>query len=423
MIALQILLRRLMFKSTLILFLVVVTQLLAKAQKIAINDILATARKDVKYQQAKELSTFVRGLNYTLPLLQKVEMRFGADENGLVRNQYGIGLGFNSLSQRKAQYKYQSQQALVFEAESEIAFREALSKRYEGILQFVHLQRIIREQTQLLGLYAQKKEIMRGMLTSGIDVKVKEITQNEADEYELGKNKILLERQLKIAKEQLVFFWGNSNLELDTTGFIKNDKIESVINQLNVSINTSETVLRNSQIELTKTKLQIEKISNTPIITNLQFGVQEDNSLSLWQNPYFRLGVRIPFIENNRFKYNDFALNIKAYEQKIKLEESKLSNEIPLLRSSILQNIAHYKEQKAQVEKSLVRTILQNPKINAEITAFERLELLILEQKRNLDIAKLEFSIAQDYIALLNQNGALNAKPLVNYLKNDLTSW
>jgi hypothetical protein len=401
-----------------------VFQHLSFAQKVSMNDILATARKDIKYQQSQELSEFVRGLNYGLPLLQKVEMRFGADENSFQRNQYGLGLGFNTLAQRKAQFRFQAKQAKVYEAEGEIAFQNALLERYNTIVQFVHLQRVVAEQQQLLDLFSQKKEIMRAMLERGQDVKVKDVAQNEADEYDVTRNKAQNERDFKLVQQQLTTFWGSSNLDIDTTNFVNEINVEQQITFLNLSgLNSPETAFRNSQIEATKTELQIEKQSNTQIISNLQFGVQEDDRVPLWQNPYFRLGIRLPIIQNNRFKYNDYALNMKVYEQKIKLEEHQQNLTLPLLKNNLLETLAIYKKQREQQQKSLIRVMLNNEKLSAEITAFERLELLIIEQKRALDIQKLAYSIAQDYLNLLHQSGVLVAKPLKNYLRNDLIMW
>ncbi len=393
-------------------------------QKVSINDILATARKDTKYQQSQELSKFVQSLNYSLPLLQKVEMRFGADENGLLSNQYGFGLGFNSLAQRKSQFQFQAQQAKVYEAEGEIAFQNALLERYNAIVQFVHLQRIVKEQQQLLDLFSQKKEIMRAMLERGLDVKVKDVAQNEADEYDLARNKAQNERDIQLAQQQLIAFWGNQNLEIDTTNFVNEISVEQQIAAIDfLTANSPEIAFRTSQIEVTKTELKIEKQSNTQIISNLQFGIQEDDRVPLWQNPYFRLGIRLPIIQNNRFKYNDFALTLKAYEQKIKLEESQQTITLSLLKKNLSQTLSMQKKQREQQQKSLIRIMLNNEKLNAEMTAFERLELLIIEQKRALDLEKSTYNIAQEYLNVLHQSGVLVAKPLKNYLRNDLMLW
>lgn len=397
---------------------------LIRAQLISTSAILATARKDVKYQSAIEMSKFTDRLNYALPLLQKVEVRYGADENGFNRNQYGIGLGFNPLAQRKAQFHFQAAQSKVFDKESEVSFRDALFTRYNSILQIVNNQYIIKEQTQLFNLLSQKKVLFGKMLDVGQEVKMKDIAQNENERYDVEKNIAQNELQIANSLQQIIQFWGSSFAAVDTTNFIDINTIQQHIVDIDTFlIDPTEAQYRQAQKQLAQSELLVKRTANSQVITNFQFGVQDDDKLETFQNPYFRLGVKIPFLENNRYVYNNIALDIKAMEQKIATDNDKLYRTIPLLKRSLQKKIITYQAQVTDFEQSLAKKILQNEKLSSELTALDRMELLIVEQKRKVDLQKTAATIVQDYLTLLLLSGKLTTLPLVNYLDKKRSNW
>ena len=66
--------------------------------KIAMKDVLATARKDDRLGYNQKSLTLLKGMDYRLPLLQKLDLRYGTDDYGVDRSQYAMGFSFNTFS-------------------------------------------------------------------------------------------------------------------------------------------------------------------------------------------------------------------------------------------------------------------------------------------------------------------------------------
>ncbi len=397
---------------------------LVHAQRVQMNDFLATARNDARYKSGIELSTYVKGMNYALPLLQKVEFRMGADETSLAQRQYGIGLGFNSLVQRKEQFQYQNSLAESLQKEAQVSFSAAVQERYLLIAQSIFLSELLFAQNTLNELFALKKKVLRSMLEGGIDVKVKDVILNESDQFELEKNIAQNNLQYRQGLQKAAYFWGSALSEIDSSGLVSLETIADFAAKFNPDESISPNAAwRDAQIALAKNEYRLEKADENQLISTFQLGVQENENASAWQNPFFRLGIRIPIIPYNRLKYNDYFVNIRDIELKQNMENDRLRYNISLSAESLKQMISDYRQQLNMQQSSLTGQIRGNARIMAEITAAEQIELQIIDQKRVIDLVKTANAIRQEYINLLMLSGKITSFPLRNYLRNDFAEW
>jgi hypothetical protein len=54
------------------------------------------------------------------------------------------------------------------------------------------------------------------------------------------------------------------------------------------------------------------------------------------------------------------------------------------------------------------------------MTAIEQLDLKLTQQKTEVELAKIEYDITNEYIALLSSTNLLGSVPLKNYLSSGL---
>ena len=413
-----------MIRSLFFLSIQVLFPLLLLSQKVSMNDFLATAKKDAKYKNGIELASYVNGLNYGLPIIQKLEFRMGADETSLSQHQYGIGLGFNSLVQRKEQFGYQKSLAESLTKEAELSFAAAVQERYNLIAQTIYLNELVTAQGKLNTLYSQKKEVLRSMLQGGLDIKVKDVVLNEADQIELEKSVAQNNLQFRQGMQKASFFWGSDLTEIDSSDFVSIPTIEKFVNTFEPnSFVSPNAAWRDAQLALTMNEYRLEKADENQLISTFQIGLQEKSNALALQNPFFRLGVRIPIIPYNRFKYNDYFVSIRDIQLKRSMENDKLMYTIKLSVESLKQMLSDYRQQVTLQQNSLIGQIMGNARIMAEITAAEKVDLQIVEQKRAIDIIKTANTIRQEYINLLMLSGKLISMPLKNYLRNDFALW
>jgi hypothetical protein len=390
--------------------------------KLNMKEVLATAQKDERFVLNNQSLALAKGLNYHLPLLQKLDFRFGTDDYGLGQNQYGVGVSFNTFRQIRRLKEYQQVQTDVIEAQNNIYLQQSLMDRYECLYDMFFNKQLIKQYNELDTLLNKKNAILKEQILRGLDVRIKDVVDNETDRYATQKILKTYEREWHERYQKLLLLTKQKELDIDFKRFIDYKIIESVITTLPsvTDVNNLDMQVRQKQTALSKAELDIEKADNFRIFNGFQFGVEKKPKDDLFQNPFFRLNLSVPLMGNMRFKQNELLLQIKDYENRSQLLKTSLQQNAKMQTNSLKKLIEEHKSMISQQEKSLINTLLTNKKISAEMTASDLLDLKIIQRKGQIDITKSAFSLTQDYISLLNQTGMLINPPMKNYLSLDL---
>lgn len=390
--------------------------------KLNMKEVLATAQKDERFVLNNQTLALAKGLNYHLPLLQKLDFRLGTDDYGLGQNQYGIGLSFNTFKQIKRLKEYQQVQTSVIEAQNNLYLQQSLMDRYECLYGMFFHKQLIKQYSELDTLLNKKNAVLKEQILRGLDVRIKDVVENETDRYATQKVLKTYEREWQDKYQKLLLLTKQRDLDIDFKRFIDYKIIESVVVALPsfADAHTPEIQLRQNQTALSKAELGIEKADNFKIFNGFQFGLEKKPKDDLFQNPFFRLNLSVPLIGNMRFKQNELLLQIKDYENRSQLLKTSLQQHAKTEVMDLKKLIEEHKSMINQQEKSLINTLLANKKISAEMTASDLLDLKIIQRKGQIDITKSASSLTQDYISLLNQTGVLVNPPMKNYLSQDL---
>jgi hypothetical protein len=390
--------------------------------KLNMKEVLATAQKDERFVLNNQTLALAKGLNYRLPLLQKLDFRLGTDDYGLGQNQYGIGLSFNTFKQIKRLKDYQQVQTGMIEAQNNVYLQQSLMDRYECLYDMFFNKQLIKQYNELDTLLNKKNTVLKEQILRGLDVRIKDVVDNETDRYATQKILKTYEREWHERYQKLLLLTKQKELDIDFKRFIDYKIIESVVTTLPsiTDLNNLDMQVRQKQAALSKAELDIEKADNFRIFNGFQFGLEKKPKDDLFQNPFFRLNLSVPLMGNMRFKQNELLLQIKDYENRSQLLKTSLQQAAKTQTINLKKLIEEHKSMISQQEKSLINTLLANKKISAEMTASDLLDLKIIQRKGQIDITKSAFSLTQDYISLLNQTGMLINPPMKNYLSIDL---
>jgi hypothetical protein len=390
--------------------------------KLNMKEVLATAQKDERFVLNNQTLALAKGLNYRLPLLQKLDFRLGTDDYGLGQNQYGVGLSFNTFKQIRRLKDYQQVQTGVIEAQNNVYLQQSLMDRYECLYDMFFNKQLIKQYNELDTLLNKKNAVLKEQILRGLDVRIKDVVDNETDRYATQKILKTYEREWHERYQKLLLLTKQKELDIDFKRFIDYKIIESVVTTLPsiTDLNNLDMQVRQKQAALSKAELDIEKADNFRIFNGFQFGLEKKPKDDLFQNPFFRLNLSVPLMGNMRFKQNELLLQIKDYENRSQLLKTSLQQNAKTQTIGLKKLIDEHKSMISQQEKSLINTLLANKKISAEMTASDLLDLKIIQRKGQIDITKSAFSLTQDYISLLNQTGMLINPPMKNYLSIDL---
>ena len=394
--------------------------------KIAMKDVLATARKDDRFVYNQKTLTLLKGMDYRLPLLQKLDLRYGTDDYGVNRSQYGLGFSFNTFSQMRNQLAIKNAQMGIYEAQNDYLMQQAILERYEILTNIYFSNQLLDKFKTLETLLNLKNSTQREMLQRGLDVRIKDIVDNENDKNSLQLSQSNLETILANNYQKVKLFLGRQNdLDIDFKGMIDVKQIENIVKDLKkrVDFQTPELKLRKTQIGLANAELNLENAMNREYFSSFQLGFEQKPKTNLFENPFFRLGFNVPLMGNSRLKRNELSLDIKEAEDRFNLSILTTQREIKLQIVLIENLLKKYYLFYEKNEKSIVKNILNNKKLTAELTASDLLDLKILQQKADIEIVKIDNDLMYEYVSLLDKIGLLTASPNKNYLSVGLENW
>ena len=427
-----------MKKTTLLYFLILSFSSLY-AQKIQTKDILATALTDERLQYNQQLATFAQGLKFHIPFVKQIEARIGFNGSalkdtlyGYIRNEdfYGVQVGLNSFREIKQQKLLKQAQIGVYQSENRVFQQQALMERYQSLAAVRFTQLAIAERQKLDTLLSKKHEILRVMMEHSLDFKVKDVMDTEGDKNTVQLALLDLENDKRFHQSKLQqFFKDKIFSELDVSDFIAVEKIAEVVDNQKIIPSQLPTLdYKKARTQFATAQLAYINAQNRQIFNMARVGFE--NPLYLEEQPIkkfntlnnfsVRLGFTVPLIGNNNFKRSKALLEQREAQNDADWvrQQNQKSIDIQYLKlENLLKQHRFYKE---KTEQNLIKKMLSNQTLLAQITPLELVDLQLTQQKLTVRTLEIVQDITAEYLKLLDLTGAVSAQPLKNYLSQAL---
>ena len=409
------------------------------AQKISISSILATAEKDDRILKNTYTNQFSQTLDYRLPLLKKIDFRLGVNGNntsdtldGGLRNEdyFAISLTPNNLKERRLQNALKPAQINVYNAEYQVIMHQVLLERYQSIALIFFQQKLYDIRLTLKDLLLKKTDIISLSLDRGVEVRFKDIMDTENDKNAL--ETVLLDHQNNTAAQWLrirQFLKNaatNQSLSIDFQRFIGINNLEKNINTFRKdSVLTHPLVeYRMAQANYTAAELALEDIQNHQVLSFVQAGFTRPNYEPNTQKKFkpvnnvaLRIGLTIPILANNNLKHANTALQLREDEQNsiltAQLQQKVIDNQYIRLEN-LIKNLRLNEKNEQQ---SLIKKMLNNATLTAQITPIELLDLQISQKKLAIRSLEISADITNEYLRLLDMIGAFAKYPTRVFLE------
>lgn len=411
------------------------------AQKLKTRDVLASLTQDDRLQLGLQTSQFAKGLRYDMPILKKIEGRFGVNGNangdtlyGNIRNEdfYGLVLSTNSLKEIKRQKEFKNAQINALESENRVSLQQALLDRYLTLVSLFFSQELSTKRASLSDLLDKKHKVLSDMLDKGIEIKVKDVLDTENDKNLLQLALVDLDNVNRFQSNKVKQFLNAETIsELDNSDFITLSKVQEIINYQKL-VGTSNPALdyRNAQNKLALANFELEMAQNKQIFSFLQVGyenpilqLEEPKKQKSVNNFSVRLGLTVPIPGNNNFKRSETALQLQDAKSDYQLTLKLNQKAIDLQHIKLENLLKQHQTCQDRIDKSLIKKMLSNDKLLTQITPLEILELQIVQQKLEIRALEIAQDVTTEYVRLLDLNGSLSAKPFKNYLNKDLEAF
>ena len=408
------------------------------AQKINIESILASVKNDDRVFGNNQNSTFATGLDYRLPILKKVDLRLGINGNltsdtldGRWRNEdfYALSISTNNFREMRLQRALKPAQLNIFSAEKEVFVQQAMMERYQSILSIFYGKKLYDERSRLKKLLNEKEDVLRLSLEQGLDIRFKDIVDTENDKNTLASALLDYENNVFFQEQrirQYLKLADNQAIEIDFDGFILPEQIEKEVAKLKINQVLIHPLfaLRDAQTSYSLAEYRLEKAQNRQIFSFFQVGYNPlayepvfSKRIRVLNDVNWRLGLTVPLPANNNFRNSKTALQQKEDEQSAILTKQLQAKliDIQYIKVENLLKSLHLNEKNAK--ESLIKKMLDNAKILAQITPIEVLDLNIAQRKLDLRSIEISTDLSNEYLRLLEMTGAMSVYKNRNFLK------
>ncbi len=410
------------------------------AQKISIESILASATNDDRIVANIQNSTFASGLSYRLPVMKKIDLRLGTNGNltrdsldGNLRNEdyYAVSFSTNNFREMRLQNALKPAQLNIYSAENQVFMQQALLERYQSILSIFYGKKLYEERTKLKKFLNEKEDVLRLSLEQGLDIRFKDVVDTENDKNALAAALLEYENNVFFQQQRIKQFLqqtDNQTIEIDFDTFILPNQIEQEVAKLKIDQTLSHPVFafRNAQTAYSATEYRLEKAQNRQVFSFFQVGYNPiayeplpNNKFKALNDITFRLGLTVPLPANNNFRNSKTALQQKEDEQLAIMTKQLQLKMIEIQYVKVENLLKNLRLNEKNTKESLIKKMLDNPKLTAQITPVELLDLTISQRKLELRNVELSSDLSNEYLRLIDMTGAITIYKNRNFLRGN----
>lgn len=395
--------------------------------QISVKDVLSSTLRERRFTNSQKNIDFANGLNYRLPILSDLGFKYGADDFLKSKQQFTMNLGFNSLKKIREQAAIKDVQINLYLAKKDILTAQIIKERYKDIVDVYCSQSIISNQKRLDTLLNQRSEAFKLALQKGLPVKIKDIVETEEDMRNLRTTLAETQNIYAVGYQRIRDYLGVQHaVALNFDHFISVTKLENVLNTLKITRNwqTPDVKMRQNQINLAQAELKLEEADFHQVFDGVQLVYERapKNDFSIKDFSY-RVGVKIPLKGNFRPKQNELLLDIKEAENDYNFVNYETERTVKMQIIKVENTLKLYYESLGRLNSSLAKSFLTTPSVYATLSATDIIDLKIIQQKKEIELAQVHYKLITDYITLLDMSGNLVYTPYKNYLNDSLEKW
>lgn len=395
--------------------------------QISVKDVLASTLKERRFVNSQKNIDFANSLNYQLPIFSDLGFKYGADDLLKSKQQFAMTLGFNSFRKIREQAAIKNAQINLYLAKKDILTEQVIKERYKDIVDVYCTDAVISNQKRLDTLLNQRNIALKTALQKGLSIKIKDLVETEEDMRNL-RTALSETQNIYVASYQRIKdYLGMQNaVALNFDNFISVTKLENVLKSLKMTHawQTPEVKMRQNQISLAQAELKLEEADFHQIFDGVQIVYERSpkNDFTIKDFSY-RLGVKIPLKGNFRPKQNELLLDIKEAENEYNFASFETERMVKIQILKVENTLKLYYETQEKLNNSLAKNFLSTPSVYVSLTATDIVDLKIIQQKKEIELAQVYYKLISEYIALLDLTGNLVYMPYKNYLSDALEKW
>lgn len=384
--------------------------------------ILSTATKDFQLNSQDELVQYLSTAPRSTPYLDKIELRtetedFDPDKQKFSLRFYPKGWGETASKARLRETRNQSRELAYNEW-----FHKVLKDRYDLIIEYLEIRTVLDIEEELLVNLSDQIRVLQALVPGDLTFDVGRLMDAQDDLMAHQLRQVELENRLTGLAHGIMQLTGcGEHFAVQTDGLVTVAKIRSLVADLYESAKASSGLHpsladRQIQVRIAEEEYHLEVAKNRDFISffdvsyDLADRDEDKKAVSL------EVGVRLPFIHKDR----DDILRRRAKWMEAKIDFSEAERKWSQKRYSTHHQLMRYLDQyDLLTARKKTGDAATSYEVYRKMDGVNPLELLKIREsilKNDLRLEETRFSVFRRFIDLLDANGRLSIRPLVNYL-------
>jgi hypothetical protein len=389
--------------------------------RLSVKGILFSAVRDEQVLESMALAHNWDITRKGLPLVERSEFRTETDRFDLQRQSYTLRITTNGLQEHRAQQNADLATSQLLATQTKLIVHEQLAERYEVLFRLRAIQEESTLKNQLKLIQEDKITVLQRKANAMNDWDIEDWIEAEQERDQISIE--LLEADNDAREIMRYITWAlaitdSSIYAIDTSGWISLAAIAQVIQTLPDTPIAEHPRL---QIDLDEAfifdqRKKVEQANSRRILDYIQVQYQERVLFPWRYDVSVGMGIRLPYKGSTRRDMANLTLRGQQAEQKAILRNMEATRRITHLKTECdhLFKTLQVVDRLIQ-DNSAARSAERLARANTD--PLLRLAINETQLKRLLKRQAIVQEIYANYVALLDQSGALSDYPLLNYFE------
>lgn len=386
---------------------------------------IATALEDPRCLAHRRMSAAIEASAGGLPYLDKIELRAGLDAVGYSEEQtYKLRFYPRPWGATRQQRRLVETVGRTNDVEQTFLLSEALKERYGLVLEYLEVKDLLDQNRALALVYEDWANVLRRKAAAGVGDDPADVVSAEEKRTGVRLEVMALTDRLDDLSERIHRLGGKEGpIDFAKEGIISLDRVLAMIRELPFQPEQSSIYLEllRHKVERADCDYALEKARSRDYLSYLEVGhttgAEEDVP---WEDQTsVEVGIRLPLGKPNAEKIWNRQYELSRERFDFEQEQAAAVNQYGRLLRATQNLAAQYRLVASSVrERGGDRLKTQSAMRGADPLIALALKKSMLETE--LRAIRLEFTIRSNFIQLMELNGRLTRKPIVDYLSERL---
>ncbi len=392
---------------------------LENKEKLTIDSFIMTAQSDLKLQNQRELTRYLKDAPSSTPYIDRMEFRTETEEFDLEKQKYS--LRFYPKGWGETQYTRQVTELASQSCRTEQLnyYNTALKMRYDLVLDYLETRSMIDLKRQLATVCEDRTHVLNKKSAGSLSFDISELIAAEELLTDLRLELVGLENKMTGLNHQIsVAADSQMPVAFDRRRLIDISAIEKKINEIpmETTVNNVKLEDQKNKMDLANSKYMLEQAKSRDYLSYFEFAYDSDDYDDAQKACSIEVAIKLPFINSDR----DGVNRRKVSYMKERLQYNEKMRDLAEKKITLIRVLDRLIQQYTLLEANKKNSNAEvSFKAYLKMDSMDPLNLLKIKEsiiKSDIQLEKTSFNIRGKFIELMDIMGKLPEKPFKNYI-------